>query len=176
MDDLADRVLAAIEAKEAKARAATPGPWTAGKHDGPGEGIVYGADWRIAEATLYPRSRAHSRFPKLRVPVHLIDANANAAHIVDSDPVEVLRRCAADRRIVDMYLTELRVEQEDNPHRIGAARMWGGGKLSAARIAVVLLADGYGLVKADDVFSQMAVGTEEQPETDGAGNSSEEDQ
>jgi hypothetical protein len=72
------------------------------------------------------------------------------------EPENIARRCAADRRIVDMYVTELRVEQEDNPHRIGAARMWGGGKLSGARIALVLVADGYGLVKADDVFSQMA--------------------
>lgn len=88
-DDLAGRVLAAIEETEQDARAANPGPWA---FDGDDE--VYSAhDGEqgdlVGDTLCYVRGK---------------DPEATGKHIERHDPQAVLRRCAADRETVGQYI------------------------------------------------------------------------
>lgn len=99
MDDVVRQILAAIEEAEQDARAATQGPWrhTPEKHwRKPGtawcEEAVFagpaGADAVCVAGT------GNSDDPQ---------SMADAVHIARHDPDAVLRRCAADREIVELH-------------------------------------------------------------------------
>lgn len=88
MTDLVSRLLEAIAAKEAKARAAQPGPWTV-RHWKQGA-----EDWKDVSSADYS------------VVANSIGLDATAAtveFIHDNDPSSVLRRCAVDRKILELH-------------------------------------------------------------------------
>lgn len=82
MSDLVSRLLAAIEETERLARAAQDyvgdGPWSVGRARGSGEPYVNG---EVAAVCSFIEE-------------------ASALHIVRNDPAAVLRRCAADRKLL----------------------------------------------------------------------------
>lgn len=88
---LIDRLAAAIDAKEAKAQAATPGPWTACQQyeDGPVGVDVVPSD----------RTGAYVVCPDVNAGMIAEDAE----HIADNDPATVLRMCQAHRKIVERH-------------------------------------------------------------------------
>jgi hypothetical protein len=96
VDDLVAKVLAAIEAKEAKAGAATPGPWKAEGDDLTDDEVYSVHDGEhgdlVGDVVAYARGE-HGR------------QVSNMVHIADNDPVDVLRRCAKDREIVAEHST-----------------------------------------------------------------------
>lgn len=73
-----------------------------------------------------------------------------ADHIALNDPESVLRRCAADRRLVDLYTITKRlaehVDDADAVDLIDAARK----NLRALESVVRILAEGYGWTGASD--------------------------
>lgn len=90
MTDLVPHLLAAIAETEAVARAATPGPW-----EYEGDDVTDGEMYSVhdgAHGDLVGNTVAYTR--DRQVP--------NMVHIVRNDPVAVLRRCAADRKLVYM--------------------------------------------------------------------------
>lgn len=101
MSDIAEKLLKAIEAKEVLALATTSLNWK--RHDthvdsGGHCAVVMNedsGDQRPLVAWLPTFT-----FPGWHVP----GPWANAEFIADNDPAAVLRRCAADRRIIDRYL------------------------------------------------------------------------
>lgn len=85
--DLVTRLLAAIEAAEKLALAASPGPWTTtAEHD-----EVLAVDG-IPVADGFALSGRQLR--------------ATVDHIIGQDPLAVLRRCAADRKILAIHHPE----------------------------------------------------------------------
>lgn len=144
-DPLVERLLAAIDAKTQRAEAALGSVWTVAEWEktmvvsnGPHmDGwITYGGndgfDGGVANA-------------------------ATAAFIVDNDPQTVLRRCAADRRMVEKYLREVktlddltnwRTKGTPRPDaeviRAGLILVW--ARLDALRD----LADGYGITDTEE--------------------------
>lgn len=93
-DDLAARVLAAIEETERIAQAATPGPWQRflGHDIGVGQPVVPDSPVDGHTVAEMPRCADH------------VDRRCeDAAHIAHNDPESVLRRCAADREIVVLH-------------------------------------------------------------------------
>lgn len=106
--DLAARLLAAIEETERVARAATDGPWTAYATRGVFAGVL-DRDW---VAGTDP---------------------AEAEHIARHDPAAVLRRCEADRRIVEYCEMTLTDKLSEAPESCMADSV------------LEYLADGYGL-------------------------------
>ncbi|HEX3778593.1 MAG TPA: DUF6221 family protein [Pseudonocardiaceae bacterium] len=109
--DLVVRLKAAIEAKAAKARAATPGPWFTPEPGDIAEWTVYGAlsadrrrGWAILETRQFPRECMYNEASGLRMPAMVVEhANANAEHIADNDPADVLRGCDADMHMVQLH-------------------------------------------------------------------------
>jgi hypothetical protein len=98
-DDLVTRLLAAIEETERVAQAATPGPWryNPNKHwHKPGtcwfeEAVFTGPAGKDAVCIAGTGETDHP------------EAMARAAHIAHNDPAAVLRRCNADRYIVESH-------------------------------------------------------------------------
>lgn len=93
-DDISRRIFAAIEARERLARAATPGPWAPDEGEDPYDDEVYTVhDGEhgdlVGEVVAFARGgdRQH----------------ANQLHIAHNNPDAVLRRCAADRRILGLH-------------------------------------------------------------------------
>lgn len=124
MSDLAEKILAAITAKEAKAHAAFPGPW------------------RYNPAKEWHSPEELAKRPYLRLPgeefvgAGAIDATigvaatgpannpqsmADAAFIADNGPDGALRRCAADREIVAEVLSWRHYYCEDSWYSCGLA-------------------------------------------------------
>jgi hypothetical protein len=65
-----------------------------------------------------------------------------AVHIAHNDPASVLRRCAADREIVDLYLaTRTALEAAQGTVLAGACKV----RLGAYENVLRALAEGYGL-------------------------------
>ena len=85
-EDLAARLLAAIDAKESKARAAAthaPGPWRVDPDDN--DAMLPTGVW-VEDAA--------------DTGVAVVRGNYRAEFLVDNQPDTVLRRCAADRKIL----------------------------------------------------------------------------
>ena len=96
MTTLAARVLEAIEAAVRVANSASGGPWTIrnlGRHD-----------QAAVVADTGERTPVGLPVGPLGADLHTAKAVADARHIAHNDPAAVLRRCAADRRIVETYL------------------------------------------------------------------------
>jgi hypothetical protein len=83
VDDLATRLLAAIDAKDATARAAAAG--TVPDWMGDGTDVISG-DGHDYLSVAYS-----------------LGGPATAIHIAENDPACVIRRCAADRKIVELH-------------------------------------------------------------------------
>lgn len=88
-DSLADRLRTAIDAEEARAHALPPFPWRVFP-DGDDQ-VLAADDLPVAEA--FALSSNQQRLV--------------AEHIARHDPAAVLRRCAADRKILDLHATAL---------------------------------------------------------------------
>ncbi|MEU6016937.1 DUF6221 family protein [Streptomyces sp. NPDC047515] len=120
----------AITAREELAQSLPAGPWTAR----PDDDVVVAADL-ISVAEAFALSSRQTR--------------AVQAHIALHDPKSVLRRCAADRKIVDLYTATKRLaEHDDDPNVIDlltAARQ----NLRALESVVQSLAEGYGWTEGD---------------------------
>ncbi|HEX3778614.1 MAG TPA: DUF6221 family protein [Pseudonocardiaceae bacterium] len=101
-DDLVTRLLAAIEAKDAKARAVRcPAEW----HVGNGS-----EEWNSPEMVYMWPPEFHTPYEQDKHWRGLqTDGTEMAEHIADNDPADVLRGCAADRKILNLHL----------PHRAG---------------------------------------------------------
>lgn len=148
---LIDRLTTAIAAKEAKARAATPGPWFTPPTDDIAEWTIYGnvspdrqTGWAIASTMQYPREDMSNEATALRKPAEVVEhANANAEHIADNDPASVLALCQAHREIVDEYLRVLK----DRKKRHGDLGL--AGALLALHGVVGIVARGYGITEED---------------------------
>lgn len=120
---VAERLLAAIAAKEAKA-------------------LRVKADWRQVGQTGVIAATDNGRNPEEC-------ANGNwagiAEFIVDNDPAAVLRRCASDRAAVNRYVT-LRDRQKNFTRRTSdGERLMVVTCLSEASTFVRLIASGYGI-------------------------------
>lgn len=118
-DDLAGRLLAAIEETERIAHAAGGEAW---HRPDP-----------IALPSLIVGQDEHI--------VSYDEEDAESPHIVRHDPAAVLRRCAADRRIVGAY-SEAVTALHDAPLH---ARPFVDAHLSALKVVLRELSDGYGL-------------------------------
>lgn len=125
MDDLSSLLLAAIEETERLAREATEGPWRAGVRGGP---TVEAEGWTVASGVT----------------------DLDAAHIAHNDPSSVLRRCSADRRIVETtrmaqgHYREVLAETEGDPG--SSARVSDAWRQATTwEKAMALVAEGYGL-------------------------------
>lgn len=100
MSDFVHRLLEAIEAKAARAREATPGPWHIPDEREPnvrcgGHYVTFVA--RDGERCAYsPDVTFH---PDGGRPGHSIGLE-DALFVVDNDPATVLRRCEADRKLL----------------------------------------------------------------------------
>jgi hypothetical protein len=107
--DLARKILDAIEAKEAKARAALGGPW---RHN-PGK------QWHHPDLLALPPEQrpvgeefVHTIVLDTVVcvaatgPTGDLQSMADAAFIADNGPDEILRRCAGDRELVALLRTQ----------------------------------------------------------------------
>lgn len=79
MTDLITRLLEAIGETERLAREASPGPWRAYR-DSRGACVVFGDEQRVVVDTY---------------------ASHDERHILRNDPPTVLRRCAADRKLIE---------------------------------------------------------------------------
>lgn len=84
-DSLPDRLRAAIDAEEAQAHALPPFPWRVFPDDD--DQVLAADDLPVAEA--FALSSNQQRLV--------------AEHIARHDPAAVLRRCAADRKILDLH-------------------------------------------------------------------------
>jgi hypothetical protein len=121
--DLHARILAAIERVEVAAVAATPGPWTVSHR----------------RCTVFSGAHPVADYIDMR--------SGNAAHIVLNEPTTVLRRCAADRRILNAHRTTVfndlvhgHLYSCEACHRFtdeGTSRSWCD--------TVLALAEGYGI-------------------------------
>jgi hypothetical protein len=85
---LTDFLLQRIAEDEAAARAATPGPWSAGSEY---------ADAAVWQGDDHSMGIAHASWE------YDESSAANFDHIARHDPARVLARCEADRRIVGMH-------------------------------------------------------------------------
>lgn len=90
MKDLVSRLLAAIEKTERLAQAATPGPW-------------HVDDERYAEAIYGGETACVIGGGRWGGEASVFDSTEDALHIAHNDPAAVLRRCKADREIVDLH-------------------------------------------------------------------------
>lgn len=93
MSDLISDLLAAIEAREELARRTEPGRWAVWPSDMPGEFVVARRNERTGTQDPDRVATTHG----------LYCAEQNARFIADNDPSSVLRRCEADRKIVEIY-------------------------------------------------------------------------
>lgn len=88
-DDLHTTLRAAVQARLALARAATPGPWTTPyrEHD---------VGWLVhnARGTEYAMTIAV---------MHSVDSEADAKHIAANDPGTVIRGCERDLRVLERH-------------------------------------------------------------------------
>lgn len=98
VNDLTTRLLAAIEATEFTAKAASPGTWD---FDGDEEVSEDVGDWPVAYV------RGAMQAPGTQA--------ANGGHIAANDPDTVLRRCAADRKMVNLHATTVFETIRGNP-------------------------------------------------------------
>jgi hypothetical protein len=121
-------LLAAIDETERIAQAATDGPWLAvGERDEVGVDVV--PTDRTGSYVVCPDPNAGM------IP-------ADAEHIARHDPAAVLRRCAADREIVDLYrATQTALEAAQGTVLAGACKV----RLGAYENVLRALAEGYGL-------------------------------
>lgn len=88
---LIDRLTAAIEARVAIARAATPGPWR----------IYDVGDIGVIQADDEPE-RGHEIGMMARCPRHDDRRLEDAEHIADNDPATVIAMCQAHRALVEI--------------------------------------------------------------------------
>lgn len=131
MTDLVERVLAVIGETEqyAKDTMSTNG-----------RASILGGDWLPAQ-WVYEDGRIRTA-ERRGVLVVAATWAREGAHISHNDPAAILRRCAADRKIVDLYrigLNALSVAQ--GTILAGACKV----RLGAYEKAVRALADGYGI-------------------------------
>lgn len=144
-DDLAARVLAAIEETEQIAREAigpggNPRIGTAGQWNAYLEGGDDG--WAIESDDAAGASC-------------IVGAETMASHIAHHDPAATLRRCEADRKIVERYQVAARLLNRLNERaKAGIVRLTErerqerateGIRANEARAVLVLLAKGYGI-------------------------------
>lgn len=147
MKDLVERLVAAIEAKEAKAQSAIPGPWRYNP----------AKEWHSSEELAKPR---WLRLPgdefvgagpleatigvAATGPANHLQSMADAAFIADNDPADVLRRCAADREIVEIAKYHIENLQQ---HRVNGAPILATDEATAVLMTKMLqvLARGYGI-------------------------------
>lgn len=90
--DLIERLRAAIDETERVALAATPGPWRVDSEDY--AEIIYGNDDMVSVVSGGRWGDEASVF----------DSTADAIHIARHDPASTLRRCAADRKILELHV------------------------------------------------------------------------
>jgi hypothetical protein len=122
-----EKLLAAITEREQMAKRTEPGPWAAWSSDMPGEFVVA----RRNEQTGKPDP------DRVATTGGLHCAEQNARFIADNDPAAVLRRCAAERTMVDVCrAAERRFECGD-----GDAL----GEATLAMMVLVHLHEAYGL-------------------------------
>ena len=128
---LIDQLTTAIAAKEAKAQAATEGPWTACQQyeDGPVGVDVVPPD----------RTGAYIVCPDLNAGMIAEDAE----FVADNAPASVLALCQAHREIVDEYLRVLK-DRKERHGDLGLA-----GALLALHGVVGIVARGYGITEED---------------------------
>lgn len=139
-EDLPTRLLAAIEAKEAKARAGagySRGSWArAGKrelHYSNGRSERY-------EAVFVGNDTLLERWDRIRV---ARDDGSIAEHIADNDPKSVLAMCSAHRQIVELYAEHADYDRPDDSYEHATGRICGLGE------ALRLIARGYGIQEDD---------------------------
>lgn len=87
MTDLVARLREAIDAEEARLHALPPFPWRVCEDEL--DVVMAADDWTVAEAVALSSNQQR-----------LV-----AAHIARHDPAAVLRRCAADRKLLDWLVT-----------------------------------------------------------------------
>jgi hypothetical protein len=136
VDDLTTRLLAAIEETEYLAQQADHGPW----------------EVRDEEYDTYVIPVDHPR-----PIVASLELLPNGWHIARHDPEAVLRRCAADRKIVERHGVEARTgyepDDDDTPHAYGsisrACKECGSSDLAVRSPCktLVLVAEGYGITE-----------------------------
>lgn len=94
-EDLAARLLAAIGQRERVAAAASPGPWRTGV------GSTYLVDDVVYRPSLgFPTGHHLEQVCNFQ---YGANAAKDAEHVVANDPQIVLRRCSADRRILERH-------------------------------------------------------------------------
>lgn len=98
MDDLIDFLRDRLDEREAKARAATPGPW---RHNPDKHWRKPGTCW-FEEAVFTGPPGADAICVAGTGETDNQQAMANAAHIADNDPATVLADIAAKRQIIAM--------------------------------------------------------------------------
>jgi Family of unknown function (DUF6221) len=96
VSELVTKLLAAIEAKEAKARTAIPGPWRVERETG--DVTPY---WNVVTDEGYLMADSDS------------EESPNAHFIAHNDPASVLRMCSAHRDIVEHAQSALDLVDEE---------------------------------------------------------------
>jgi len=135
--DLVTKLLAVIEETEWAARGATPGPWAA-TFEGAADAID-GEDegrWELHSPNEYVRISADMIWPD---DIH---------HIAHNDPHTVLRRCAADRKLVELHRGRHECPSGEGHPTSGYA--WFGDDEAPWCTTLHLLADGYNIKVAED--------------------------
>lgn len=145
---LIDRLTAAIDAKEAKARATLTELFVGGDPDRP-TGTTSGQweTYKVRDGEFSVRETDGSDVA-LAGGVDLCEESwtglneANAEHIADNDPASVIRMCQAHRRIVeDRRQAYVEMSEDEEP--------WDIGYRAALDHVVRLLAVGYGLTEEE---------------------------
>lgn len=166
MDDLANRLLDAIGETERIARLACgrEQPYTgtgehwrweyAGLHDDradspvpldtTGAMIAEGGAVGLRSVEQYPTSSV-GPLPNMAFEASEVGVGV-AAHILRHDPASVLRRCAADRKIVEHWqATKTALDAAEGTILAGAGRV----RLGAYDNVLLALAEGYGITEED---------------------------
>lgn len=130
-EDVTTRLLAAIEAVEKDARAATQGAWNARLWPGLGTGDVENED--RSGFVVYDSGGAGAC------------ELADAVHIARQNPKSTLIRCQADQKIVDSY-RYLQKAMEEGP--VGA-RAFVRAALDVYEAVIGVVAEGYGLTTVE---------------------------
>lgn len=111
MSDLHDRILAAVEAREKIANAATGPRWTSNGSweirtppSGSRDRNPDGPDW-------YQIVRAPESDPREDIHEFKLRLWANTTHIAANDPFTVLRHCARDRKVLERHARDERMSR-----------------------------------------------------------------